>query len=96
MLRVVVEDLLASGVAVTGSGEDLAAAWAASEAGLHAARPGWQGRSGMAVAALGERWAEHSRAAVVGLGDLAEGLFAAARAFRLNEQGGAEELSSPG
>lgn len=93
MLRVVVEDLVASASAVSGHGEDLAAAYGAADACLDAVRPGWQGRSGVALAALGERWSELGMAVVVRLSGIAEGLFSSARSFHLHDQDGSDALS---
>ena len=93
-LRVGIEDLVASGTAVTGHGEDLALACAATDADLHAARPGCQGCSGIALTALVDQWSELGRAVVVRLSDVAEALIAGAQAFRFHEQGGSEDLDS--
>ena len=55
-LEVIIEDLAASGVAVTGHGEDLAVAHAAADGRIDAAQPGWQGQSAAALAATAAQW----------------------------------------
>jgi uncharacterized protein YukE len=91
-LRVNLEDLLVAGVAVSGHGEDLAAAHAAADGRIDAARSGWQGVS---AAALGERaqgWAAATDSLLARLGDHAHGLNACAHEFWLTEQHNAGEL----
>lgn len=95
-LRVVIEDLAASAIAVTGHGEDLACACAAADGRLEAAQPGWQGRSAVALAALASRWTDEGRSLVVGLGGHAERLSVCAREFWSQDQQGAGELGSAG
>lgn len=95
-LRVVVENLVASAVAVSGHGEDLAAAWVAADGRVDAAQSGWQGRSAAALAGLAERWAAEGRSVVTRMGEHAVRLHVSAREFWAQDQGGAEELVRPG
>ncbi len=93
-LRVVIEDLAASAIAVTGHGEDLAAAHAAADGLLADAQSGWQGRSAVALAALASRWVDEGRSLVVRMGEHAERLNGCARQFWAQDQGGAGALDS--
>ncbi len=91
-LRVVIEDLVASAVAVTGHGEDLAAAHAAADGRLEAAQSGWQGRSAAALGAVTARWAEDGRQLLARLGEHADRLCVCAREFGQQDAGGADAL----
>ena len=93
-LRVVIEDLAASAIAVTGHGEDLAAAHSAADARVADAQSGWQGRSAEALGALASRWAEDGRALVARLSDHAQGLLAGSRQFVQQDQDSADALDS--
>jgi uncharacterized protein YukE len=91
-LRVVIEDLVGSAVAVNGHGEDLAAAYAAADGRLEAAQSGWQGRSAAALGVVTARWAEDGRQLVTRLGEHADQLCGCAREFGQQDAGGADAL----
>jgi uncharacterized protein YukE len=93
-LRVVIEDLVASAIAVTGHGEDLAAAHSAADGRVVDAQSGWQGRSAEALGALSVRWAEDGRALVARLSDHAQGLLAGSLQFVQQDQDSADALDS--
>lgn len=93
-LRVVIEDLVASACAVTGHGEDLAAAHAAVDGRLDAAQAGWQGRSALALTGMAARWAEEARAVVARMADHADRVQECARQFWAQDQGGADGLDA--
>ena len=93
-LRVSIEDLAASGVAVTGHGEDLAVAHAAADGRIDAALPGWQGQSAAALAAKAATWTHDSRTLLARLSDHAQGLHTSAAEFWAHEQRSAQALNS--
>lgn len=93
-LRVIVEDLVASAVAVTGHGEDLAAAFGGADGRVEAAQSGWQGRSAVALAGLAERWASEGRSVVARMADHAVRLHVSAGEFWAQDQGGAAAVDS--
>ena len=94
-LRVTIEDLAASGTAVTGHGEDLAVAHCASDARIDAAQPGWQGESAAALAAKVATWSQNSAALLARMRDHAHGLHTSAAQFWDHEQRSAQALDSP-
>ncbi len=95
-LRVVVEDLVASAVAVTGHGEDLAAVLVAADGRIEAAQSGWQGRSAVALGAVAARWASDGHDVMTRMGEHASRLQVSAREFWAQDQGGAGALDSVG
>jgi uncharacterized protein YukE len=90
--RVVIEDLVASAIAITGHGEDLAVACAAVDGHLEGAQSGWQGRSVVALAALAARWAQDSQAVLLRMSDHAQGLLAGAGQFLQQDQDSSDAL----
>lgn len=95
-LRVVIEDLVASAIAVTGHGEDLASAGAVADSLVESAQSGWQGCSAVALAVLAARWAEDSQALTQRMSDHAQGLLAGSRQFLHHDEGSSDALNSVG
>ncbi len=91
--RVIIEDLVASALAVTGHGEDLASAHSAADGRLEDAQSGWQGRSAVALTALAARWAAESLSWAAQMGGHADRLQDCARQFWAQDQGGSDALS---
>ncbi|EHB58734.1 hypothetical protein MycrhDRAFT_1170 [Mycolicibacterium rhodesiae JS60] len=91
-LRVNVEGLTASGVAVTGHGEDVAVKHAAAASRIDAAQAGWQGASALAITALSEQWLATTATLVTRLSDHAQGLHASAQGFTEMEQRNSQAL----
>lgn len=91
-LRVSIEDLAASGTAVTGHGEDLAVAHCAADARIDAARAGWQGQSAAALTAKAAQWTSVSTALLARLSDHAQALHTSAAEFWEHEQRSAQAL----
>ncbi len=85
-------DLVASGVAVTACGEDLAAGQLAADGRIYAASTGWRGQSAAALAALADRWAASTDALLARLRDHAATLHASAAGFTEHEQRAAAAL----
>lgn len=93
-LRVVIEDLVASAIAVTGLGEDLASASASSDARVEGAQSGWQGRSAAALTVLAARWAQDSQALVSRMSDHAQGLLTGSRQLVQQDQDSSDALDA--
>ncbi|WP_445169308.1 WXG100 family type VII secretion target [Mycolicibacterium sp. Dal123E01] len=94
-LRVNVEHLAASGVAVTGHGEDVATEHAAAATRIDAAQGGWQGTSALAMTVLSEQWVATTSTLVGRLSDHAQGLHTSAQGFAEMEQHNSQELQVP-
>lgn len=95
-LRVKVEDLAASGAAVSGHGEDVAVKHAAAAGRIDAALAGWNGASALAMSALSEQWLTTTSALLTRLSDHAQGLHASAEGFAEMERRHSEALAAPG
>jgi WXG100 family type VII secretion target len=91
-VEVDVTDLVASGVAVTACGEDLAAGHAAADSRIDAASASWRGQSAAALGALADRWAASTEALLTRLRDHAAALHASAAGFTEHEQRAAAAL----
>lgn len=91
-VEVDVTDLVASGVAVTACGEDLAAGHLAADVRIDAASAGWRGQSAAALGALADRWAASTEALLTRLRDHAAALHASAAGFTEHEQRAAAAL----
>jgi uncharacterized protein YukE len=91
-VEVDVTDLVASGVAVTACGEDLAAGHLAADGRIDAASAGWRGQSAAALGALADRWAASTEALLTRLRDHAAALHASAAGFTEHEQRAAAAL----
>ncbi|OYN76156.1 WXG100 family type VII secretion target [Mycolicibacterium sphagni] len=94
-LRVNIEHLAASGIAVTGHVENVAAKHAAAAGRIDAAQAGWQGASAAAMALLSEQWVATTSALVTRLSDHAQGLHASALGFTEMEHQNSQALEQP-
>lgn len=95
-LDVNIEDLVASGVAVTGHGEDMAAKHCAADSRIDGAQGGWQGRSAAAMTTRMAAWSATTTTLLTRLSDHAQGLHTSARCFCEMEQRHADALTEPG
>ncbi len=91
-VEVDVTDLVASGVAVTACGEDLAARHLAADGRIDAASAGWRGQSAAALAALADQWMASTEALLARLRDHAAALHLSAAGFTEHEQRAAAAL----
>lgn len=73
-LRVNVEHLAVSGVAVTNHGETVAAEHAAADGRIASAHAGWRGLSAVALVVKSATWTETTAALLSRLSDHAQGL----------------------
>ncbi|BBZ75759.1 hypothetical protein MANY_10960 [Mycolicibacterium anyangense] len=94
-LSVNISDVVVSGVAVSGHGEELAMAHAAAANRIDAALTGWNGASALAMSAVCEQWLGATGALLTKLSDHAQGLHASAEAFAEMEQRNSEALTAP-
>lgn len=94
-LRVNVDDVAASGVAVTGHGEDVAMKHAAAASRIDAAQAGWRGTSALAMTALCEQWVATTGALLTRLSDHAQALHTTAHGFAAMEQRHSQALDAP-
>ncbi|WP_328352738.1 WXG100 family type VII secretion target [Mycobacterium sp. NBC_00419] len=94
-LRVNIEQLAASGTAVTGHGEDVATKHAAAASRIDAAQAGWQGASAAAMELLAAQWVGTTSALVTRLSDHAQGLHTSAQGFAEMEQRNSQALQEP-
>jgi uncharacterized protein YukE len=94
-VEVDVTDLVASAVAVTACGEDLAAGHLAADVRIDAASAGWRGQSAAALGALADRWAAGTEAMLTRLRDHAAALHLSAAGFAEHEQRAAAVLAVP-
>lgn len=94
--RVNIEDLAASGAAVTGHADDLAAALSAAADCIIAALPGWQGQSASALTSAAAGWSRASQELLARLSEHAEALHLSAAEFWAYEQRGAQTLDPTG
>ena len=85
-------DLVASGVAVTACGEDLAAGHLAADGRIDAATAGWRGQSAAALGALADRWAASTEGLLARLREHATALHLSAAGFTEHEQRAAAAL----
>lgn len=94
-LSVNIEDLAASGVTVSGHGEDVAVKHATAAGRIDAALSGWHGASALAMSALSEQWLTTTSALLTRLSDHAQGLHASAEGFAEMERRHSEALAAP-
>jgi WXG100 family type VII secretion target len=85
-LQVDVEDLVTSGVAVTGHGENMAMTHAVADNRIDAAQAGWRGLSGAALLSRSAQWMTTTSALVTNLSDHAQGLHTSAQRFHEMDQ----------
>jgi WXG100 family type VII secretion target len=95
-LRVNIEDLVTSGTAVTGHGEDVAMKHSAADGRIESAQSGWQGQSATAMAAKSAAWMETTSVLLTRMSDHAQGLHASARGFSDMEARNSQALEAPG
>lgn len=93
-LRMSIEDLAASGLAVTSHAENLAAALAGAADCIDAALPGWQGQSAAALTAAAANWSRASQVLLARLSEHAEALHVSAAEFWDHERRSAQALDS--
>lgn len=86
-------DLVASGLAVTAAGEDLAARHLCADGVIDASAAGWRGQSAVALGVLADQWAAGTQALLARLGEHAVGLHSSAVAFAEHEQRAAAALA---
>ncbi|WP_099021119.1 WXG100 family type VII secretion target [Mycolicibacterium palauense] len=94
-LRVNIEDLIASGVAVTGHGEDVAMRHADADGRVEVAQGGWRGASAAALAAKSAAWLQTTGTLLTRMSDHAQGLHTSAQCFCEMEEGGSRALEIP-
>lgn len=91
-LRVNIEDLVASGVAATNHGEDVATRHAAADNKIDVAQFGWQGLSAAALGACTQSWRSTTTTLLARISDHAQGLHGSARAFAEMESANSQAL----
>jgi uncharacterized protein YukE len=95
-LKVNIEDLLASGVKVTGHGEDVAMKHCAADTRIETAKGGWQGRSSAALTLRMAAWSTTTTSLLTQLSEHTQGLHTCAQEFCAMEERHAEALKEPG
>jgi uncharacterized protein YukE len=95
-LKVSIEDLVASGVAVTGHGEDVAMKHCTADTRIETAHGGWQGRSAASLTLRMAAWSTTTTALLTRLSDHAQSLHTCAQEFCAMEEHHAEALKEPG
>jgi uncharacterized protein YukE len=94
-LEVSVADLVASAVAVTGIGEELASSLAGVEGRCESACAGWQGLSGSTLRVVVQQWGGSSASLLARLSSHAEDLHGYAASFWEGEQSHARVFGVP-
>lgn len=84
-LRVTLEDLTTSGMAVTGHGESVAAEHATADGRIADAQSGWSGTSSAALATKATAWTQATAELLTRMFDHAQGLHDAAQAHASGE-----------
>ncbi|CAN5478762.1 hypothetical protein BH10ACT9_BH10ACT9_14520 [soil metagenome] len=95
-LKVNIEDLVASGLTVTGHGEDVAMKHCTADTRIETAHGGWQGRSAASLTLRLTAWSTTTTALLTRLSDHAQGLHNCAQEFSAMEERHAEALKEPG
>lgn len=95
-LKVNVEDLVASGVTVTGHGEDVAMTHCTADTRIESAQGGWQGQSAASMTLRLAAWSTTTTALLTRLSDHAQSLHTCAQEFCAMEERHAEALKEPG
>lgn len=80
-IRLSIEKLTTSGLAVTNQGEDLAGKHATADGRIETAHAGWQGQSASAMATRWATWQESTNTLLTRLSDHAQGLHNGAQGF---------------
>ena len=95
-LEVNIEDVVASGVTVTGHGEDVAMRHCAADTRVETAHGGWQGQSAASLTLRMAAWSTTTTTLLAQLSDHAQGLHTCAQEFCAMEERHAEALEAPG
>jgi uncharacterized protein YukE len=95
-LKVNINDLVASGLAVAGHGEDVAVKHCSADTRIETAQGGWQGRSAASLTLRMTAWSTTTTALLTRLSDHAQGLHTCAQEFCAMEERHAEALKEPG
>ncbi|MGB3482946.1 MAG: WXG100 family type VII secretion target [Mycobacterium sp.] len=95
-IRVNIEDLVSSGTAVTGHGEDVAMKHTSADSRIESAQLGWQGRSAGSMATRLAAWSTTTAALLTQMSDHAQNLHSCAQEFCAMEERHAELLKIPG
>lgn len=95
-LKLNIEDLVASGVTVTGHGEDVAVKHCTADTRMETAHGGWQGRSAASLTLRMAAWSTTTTALLTQLSDHAQGLHTCAQEFCAMEERHAQALEEPG
>ncbi len=93
-LRVSPEDLVTSGLVVTGHGEDVATKHAAADGRIEAAQAGWRGLSAAAMSVRAQTWLGTTTALLTRMSDHAQALHASAQGFAQMDAENSRELES--
>lgn len=88
-------ELVASGLAVTAVGEDLAVRHLCADGLIDASVTGWRGQSAVAVGVLADQWAAGTQVLLARLREHASALHNTAVAFAEHEQRAAAVLAVP-
>lgn len=94
-LRVNIDELASSGVAVAGHGEDVAMKHAAAAGRIDAAQAGWRGASAIAMADRSERWMATTVELLTRLSGHAQALHTSACGFAEMETRNSQSLDAP-
>lgn len=95
-LKVNIEDLVASGVKVTGHGEDVAMKHCTADTRIETAQGGWQGRSAASLTLRMTEWSTATTTLLTQLSNHAQGLHTCAQEFCAMEERHTEALEAPG
>ena len=95
-LKVNIEDLVASGVAVTGHGEAIAMKHCTADTRMEGAQGGWRGRSAASMTLRLASWSATTAALLTRLSDRSQGLHTCSQEFYAMEERHAEALKVPG
>ena len=95
-LKVNREDLMASGVTVTGHGDDVAMKHCTADIRIETAHGDWQGRSGAPLTLRTAACSTTTTALLTRISDHAQGLHTCAQQFSCIEERRAEALEEPG
>jgi uncharacterized protein YukE len=95
-LKVNIEDVLASGLTVTGHGEDVAMKHCTADTRIESAHGGWQGRSSASMTLRLAAWSTTTTTLLTQLSNQAQGLHACAQEFCAMEERHAEALEKAG
>lgn len=95
-LKVNIDDLVTSGLVVTGHGNDVAIKHCTADNRIEAAQSGWQGRSAGSLTLRLAAWSTTTTTLLTRLSEHAHGLHTCAQEFCAMEERHAEALEEPG